>query len=526
MGQGGPIFGLTALTAFNTALATAYFALGFVWTLAAARRRRSTAALPGMLTTAQGALHSPPALAVVLPVKGAHPQSASNWRAQLTQHGYSGHVTFVFVVQELSDPAYVLIKQLQAQGSLPIKGVKVLVAGLARNTSQKLHNMIYAIERVDETAELVLMLDDDMRMAPGAVDLLAHDLLSDPSLLAASGFSYDVPARWSPVTHAACIFRLLLEVSVSTGGASAAWGGCCMMRRAHLLGSVPDGVMQHWKDDGYSDDWIITQVARRHNRRISNPPLLFLNLVEFSTFKQVYNFLHRQFFVLDTYVRPPPGESSLPWVDPHRRESYLLALAMAAGGLLFALAPPMFFSQLASLYTTQWAANESWPVRLARPEVLTFLACFGLAAPFALSGGRALVRAQAGLISTLSPAGGERMRQEGAWSNLLAPIGFHLYTAMCPFFVVHGILGSTVVWSGAQYHKLNGRVARIQRPRQSPLKSISPPLKKGDGSAPSAIEKTADVLSGLASSRASHPTKPWRRVRTGGLRPRSSLRPT
>lgn len=98
----------TPLAAFNAALATAYVALGCAWTLAAARRRRSRAALPGMLATAQGALHSPPALAVVLPVKGAHPQSASNWRAQLTQHGYSGHVTFVFVVQELSDPAYVL----------------------------------------------------------------------------------------------------------------------------------------------------------------------------------------------------------------------------------------------------------------------------------------------------------------------------------------------------------------------------------------------------------------------------------
>jgi hypothetical protein len=56
------------------------------------------------------------------------------------------------------------IKQLQAQGSLPTQGVKVLVAGLAHNTSQKLHNMIYAIERVDEAAELVLMLDDDMLM--------------------------------------------------------------------------------------------------------------------------------------------------------------------------------------------------------------------------------------------------------------------------------------------------------------------------------------------------------------------------
>ena len=117
-----------------------------------------------------------------------------------------------------------------------------------------------------------------------------------------------------------------------------------MMRRADLLESVPGGVMQHWKNDGYSDDWIITQVAHRQKRRITNPPLLFLNLVEFSTLRQVYNFLHRQFFVLDTYVQPPPGESRLPWVDPHRRESYLLSLAMASGGSLFAIGESRQFS--------------------------------------------------------------------------------------------------------------------------------------------------------------------------------------
>ena len=60
-----------------------------------------------------------------------------------------------------------------------------------------------------------------------------------------------------------------------------------MMRRAELLGSVPGGVMTHWKNCGYSDDWLISHVARRTGRRIANPPLLFLNLCEFSTLSQV-----------------------------------------------------------------------------------------------------------------------------------------------------------------------------------------------------------------------------------------------
>ena len=86
-------------------------------------------------------------------------------------------------------------------------------------------------------------------------------------------------------------------------------------RRADLLESVPGGVMAHWKNRGYSDDWIITAVARKQRRRIANPPLLFLNLVDFRSPSQLYNFFHRQFFVLDTYPQPSQDE---PRIHAHR----------------------------------------------------------------------------------------------------------------------------------------------------------------------------------------------------------------
>lgn len=152
----------------NVAHAAAYAAFGLLWLHAARLRRRSARALPAMLSDASRALgDSAPPLCVVLPVKGAHAQSAANWRAQCCSHGYAGPVSFLFVVQEEEDEAYSLVKQLQASGSLPTENVSVLVAGLAVGTSQKLHNLIHAVERIGEQSELVLMLDDDMLLAPG-----------------------------------------------------------------------------------------------------------------------------------------------------------------------------------------------------------------------------------------------------------------------------------------------------------------------------------------------------------------------
>jgi hypothetical protein len=100
--------GQRLLCACNLALCLCFTGLGVAWLLAAWNRRVSAAQLPMLIHSARAALHSPPPLAIVLPVKGVHTRAADNWRTQLTQHGYSGKVSFVFVVQEATDPAYIL----------------------------------------------------------------------------------------------------------------------------------------------------------------------------------------------------------------------------------------------------------------------------------------------------------------------------------------------------------------------------------------------------------------------------------
>ena len=94
-------------------------------------------------------------VAFVMPVKGTHSNSEASWLSQVNRHGYRGKVECIFVVQDESDPAYRLLLQMQSDGRLPTDGVRVLVAGLTVRTSQKLHNLIYAIERISENTECV-----------------------------------------------------------------------------------------------------------------------------------------------------------------------------------------------------------------------------------------------------------------------------------------------------------------------------------------------------------------------------------
>ena len=92
-------------------------------------------------------------MSFVMPVKGTHANSEASWLSQVNRHGYHGKVECIFVVQEKGDPAYRLLLEMQVDGRLPEDGVRVMVAGLAVRTSQKLHNLIYAIERCSESSE-------------------------------------------------------------------------------------------------------------------------------------------------------------------------------------------------------------------------------------------------------------------------------------------------------------------------------------------------------------------------------------
>ena len=478
---------------YNAWLCFQFSIFGSLWLLVAVRRQLG---IEMAMRRKDLQLKATPQIAFVLPVKGTHPNSATNWISQVNRHGYAGAVEFVFVVQEDTDPAFVLLKKMQAEGTLPTEGVRVLVAGLTERTSQKLHNMIHAIENVGPESELVLMLDDDMLLNKGAVNWLVHEL-EDKYCLAASGWSCDVPAVDSIVCHAACMFRLALEISFSSGWANAAWGGCCMMRRADLLESVPDGVMYHWKNDGYSDDWIITQVARRHRKRIANPQcLLFLNLTDFDRLKRLYNFVHRraarpcahahtdtlrcprhararqhptpphhprprprrrrrrrrQIFVLDTYIESEGCEC-------HRVESGILPHLLALLGLLFASTLVTVPVQLGMFC----AADGSWSERAERVDRVLLFSILGGAMPLCYLGAYKAIKAQGMLINHLSPESGKVLEAEAKWSWWRAPLGFFLFNIITPLCGLEGYWSNSVVWSRVKYFKRRGRLNKIER---------------------------------------------------------------
>ena len=217
--------------------------------------------------------------------------------------------------------------------------------------------------------------------------------------------------------------------------------------------------MEHWKNNAYSDDWVITQVANRLGRRVANPPLLFLNLAHFSSRQKLYNFLHRQIFVLDTYVE----DTRCCCCQFNRLGSYLLAHLMGLMCLVFTAAPLLLAAQT-GLLASQMLSDDSRPVeQLASPEVLSMLACWLVAMPLCFLSGCAAVSGQSRLVDAISEVAGAHRRAKGRWNALVAPFGFQTFCALGVGFTMEGLYSNSVVWSNVRYTKKKGRVQRVHR---------------------------------------------------------------
>lgn len=242
-----------------------------------------------------------PRCAVVMPVKGVHNQSYDNWRTQITAM-YGGPLEFFFCVESEDDPAYPHIQRLQAES--PEFRIRLLVAGQSWHCSQKIHNQLYGFERAMRTCSYVIVIDDDIKLHPGTIRSWVEEMESDPRVLAASGYAFEVVQPGEPMGTA--WLWMLWRLCATTGFSSPndrpanVWGGAMMFRAKELRSNIY-GITDAWRDGGYSEDFITLSLARYHNRTLAVPKAaIFPNIISTVPFSKFWNFLCRQVFVLTT----------------------------------------------------------------------------------------------------------------------------------------------------------------------------------------------------------------------------------
>lgn len=166
-----------------------------------------------------------PSCALIVPVSGTHPQMESAL-SSLAAQNYP-HFTIYLVTATSDEPAASLIQCLQ----LECANVVHIVAGQAHKCGQKNHNILAAIDRIGDKAEVYAFCDSTHVAAPDFLRCLVGPIARKEAAFT-TGYHQVEPQDGQIITLAYSISVLFMRFMQAIPGLTQPWGGAMAMTRA------------------------------------------------------------------------------------------------------------------------------------------------------------------------------------------------------------------------------------------------------------------------------------------------------
>src|SRR5262249_11161064 len=228
-----------------------------------------------------------PRVGVLAPCKGEDPGLAENIRSWMAQDYPDFQI--IFIVEDSADPAVRVIREVANQ--------EPLIAGIATDCGQKIHNLRFAIDRLDPQTEVLTFVDSDCRLKINWLRNLISRLMLNPQD-AVTGYRWFDP----PVGNPGGTFKAVWNSSVLTlyeksGARNFCWGGATAIYRSEF-----DAIqaLDFWKGC-VSDDFGLTNALRSSNRKVHLVPAALTLTSEASSFSDFVDWASRQLFVTRVY---------------------------------------------------------------------------------------------------------------------------------------------------------------------------------------------------------------------------------
>jgi len=195
-----------------------------------------------------------PHVAVILPIKGVDDDTEENIAALLRQD-YPNY-RLLFAVESEEDPVIRVIERLTAH--LPAHKVEIVVAGVADQRGQKIHNQLAAVERTDDRDDVLAFMDADARPKPEWIHALVAPLSYGEHIGATTGYRYYVPANPAMVNGVVSVINAGVAALFGPFRRTYAWGGSMALRRKDFFAF---GVHSAWQN-AVSDDYVVSYVVK------------------------------------------------------------------------------------------------------------------------------------------------------------------------------------------------------------------------------------------------------------------------
>ena len=255
----------------------------------------------------KGQLRQPPptsALPVTLiaPCKGIDPGFEQNVQAVLAQQ-YPNFWEVIFVVESTDDPAYPVLEKLIEQNKRiehpeqnPTARASIQIAGLTESCSQKIHNMLAAIDTANPQSRAFAFIDSDVRPGP---HWLAHliEPLSQDKFPASTGYRWYVPNLGGFASATRAVWNSLVSAVGDPRWRAYAWGGSFAIRRdayekMHLR--------KLWSN-ALSEDMILSKQVHKAHKKVAFVSHCVIPSHEDCSWSQGFDFICRQSLVSRIY---------------------------------------------------------------------------------------------------------------------------------------------------------------------------------------------------------------------------------
>lgn len=234
-----------------------------------------------------------PRVSVLAPCRGVDADFEAYARALLTQ-AYP-HYEVLFLLESTTDPAWKILRGVLDEN--PGARAALIATGTAERHSQKIHNLLAGLERVDPQSSILAFIDSDAQVHSGWLEALVLPL-ADPSIGATSGFRWYVPYDGSMASGLRSAWNAASLGLIVHPKLAFAWGGSSAIR---LETFEKLRIPEAWSH-GLSDDLLLTQAVRAAGLGISFIPAALVPTFEPCTWGALVEWTNRQVTISRIYA--------------------------------------------------------------------------------------------------------------------------------------------------------------------------------------------------------------------------------
>ncbi len=233
-----------------------------------------------------------PFISIIIPCRGIDKDLEKNLEKLFLQN-YPNY-ELIFVVDDEKDEALSVIKKVVENQS---KDTKIVIAGKAFESGQKVHNLRKAILEVSDKSEVFVFVDSDARPAKNWLKNLVTPL-EDSEIGCTTGYRWFIQKSFSFSTHLRSVWNASIASALGKNmDGNFCWGGSTAIRRETF---EKLNIREKWKGT-LSDDFALSNALKEVKMPIYFVPQCLTATVENCNFRELIEFTTRQMKITRVY---------------------------------------------------------------------------------------------------------------------------------------------------------------------------------------------------------------------------------